>query len=234
MYSFILKKITGTFRERMTCVMKLYQFSIVVMVVTMLAACKKEKSQEEPVVQNTCDYAPYTTGSSFAYQQVAVSSPDTFHYTLQVMGDSTVNGEQFRVLEDDAGSGMSLFRCGGGTYVQVADIAAVSNVPSNVVRTVYLKDNVALGGGWQEQFPINLPIVGDVQLVVDYTIMQKGTSKTVLGTVYKDVIGVRMEVSIPPYLPPTELSTNYYAKGVGLIQLDTDTDTTRLQTYTIR
>ncbi|AWO01615.1 hypothetical protein DLD77_07860 [Chitinophaga alhagiae] len=214
--------------------MKFYQLFAGVMVVVLLAACKKEKSQEEPVVQNTCDYAPYTTGSSFAYQQVAVSSPDTFYYTLQVMGDSVVNGEQFRVLEDDAGSGMSLFRCGGGSYVQLADIAAVSNVPSNVVKTEYLKENVALGGGWQEQFPINLPIVGDVQLTVDYTIMQKGTSKTVLGTVFNNVIGVRMEVSVPPYLPPTELSTNYYAKGVGLIQLDTDTDTTRLQSYAIR
>ncbi len=201
----------------------------------MLAACKKEKSLEEPVKTGTCDYAPYSTGSTFAYEQVAVGAPDTFKYTMEVKGDSVVGGKTFRVLEADDGSGStSLFRCGGGDYIQLADVTELTNAPTELVQTVYLKDNLALGKTWEEEFLINLPIVGEVPLTVTYTIVQRGTAKTVLGTNYKDVIGVRMDISIDPFLPLTELSTNYYAKGVGLIQLDTDSDTTRLRSYTIR
>ena len=201
----------------------------------MLAACKKEKSLEEPVKTGTCDYAPYSTGSTFAYEQVAIGAPDTFRYTMEVKGDSVVGGKTFRVLETDDGSGsMSLFRCGGGDYIQLADVSELTGTPSEPVQTIYLKDNLALGKTWEEEFIIDLPIIGEIPLTVTYTIIQRGTGKTVLGTNYKDVIGVRMDISADPFLPVTELSTNYYAKGVGLIQLDTDSDTTRLRSYTIR
>lgn len=205
-----------------------------VTVVLLFVSCKKEKSLEGSFKGNTCDYAPYSTGSSFAYQQVIVSLPDTFSFTLLAKQDTALGGELYRVLEDEMTGGVSLFRCGGGDYIQLADISELPGAPTEPVKTTYLKDNVNLGQGWEEQIPVTLPVIGDVVLTVNYTVMQKGTNKTVLGTTYEDVIGVRMEVSAPPFLPPTELSTNYYAKGVGLIQLDTEEDTTRLSAYTIR
>lgn len=215
--------------------MKLPLLVAIVIAVGTLASCKKEKSREEPVKTGTCDYAPYTTGSLFEYEQVAAGSPDTVEYTLEVKGDSTVDGKVYRVLEaDGVADDVSLFRCGGGDYIQLADVSGLTGTPLGIVQSVYLKDNVGLGSSWNEKFPVDLPVIGSVDVTVTYTIMQRGTSKTVLGKVYKDVIGVRTEISVEPFLPRTELSTNYYAKGVGLIELDTEEDTTRLISYTIR
>lgn len=214
--------------------MRFQLFPAGIIVVLLLAACKKEKSLEEPLVQNTCDYAPYSTGSVFEYEQTYAATPDTDAFSLQVKGDSMVNNELYRLLEEDGGGATSLFRCGGGSYIQLADVSELTNTASEPVQTIYLKDNVPLGQGWEDQFIINLPIVGKVELTANYTVIQRGTSKTVLGKVYKDVIGVRMEVSVPPYLPPTEFNTGYYAKGVGLIEMNNDTDTIRLKSYTIR
>ena len=215
--------------------MKLPLFAATLIAVGVLAACKKEKSREEPEKAGTCEYAPYTTGSSFTYKQVSIDVPDTLEYTMEVKGDSIVEGKKFRVLEaDDAAMSISLFRCGGGDYFQLADASGLTGTPLGLVQTVYLKDSQPLGGTWEEQFPVDVPVIGRVNVTVSYTIVQRGTGKTVLGKAYKDVFGVRMDISLEPLLPRTELSTNYYARGVGLIQLDTDADTTRLATYTIR
>ncbi|RPD40300.1 hypothetical protein [Chitinophaga barathri] len=198
------------------------------------AACKKETSFEEPFKGNTCDYAPYTTGSVFEYEMVDVATGDTLDYTLRVEGDTVYNGEDFRKLTDDFTGEYSLFRCGGGNYQQLLDVSAIPNAPADPIKTDYLKDNMRLGESWTELLPVTLPVIGDVNINIAYTIIQKGTGKTVLGVQFSEVIGVRMEVSVPPILPPETLTTNYYAKGVGLIQVDRFEDTTYLKTYTIK
>lgn len=205
------------------------------LVITLLifAACKKEVSVEEPVSANACDYAPYTAGSVFEYEMVDVATQDTLDYTLRVEGDTVYNGDDFRKLTDDFTGEYSLFRCGGGDYEQLLDVSAIPNAPADPIKTVYLKDDIALGQSWEELLPVTLPVIGDINITITYTIMQKGTSKDVLGTRFNDVIGVRMEVSVPPVLPPETLTTNFYAKGVGLIQVDRVEDTTRLKSYTL-
>jgi hypothetical protein len=214
--------------------MKFLPLTAVIVTTVLLAGCRKEKSLEEVAPRNICDYAPYSQGSFFEYELVNVSPTDTLLYTMHVRGDSLINEEEFSLLEDDLTGAISLFRCGNGDYVQLADVSGLSNAPTEPVKTTYLKENLSLGQTWREEIPVTLLVLGDVVLTIDYTIIQKGTGKTVRGVSYKDVMGVRMDVSIPPFLPPTELSTNYYAKGLGLIQADTDSDTTRLKSYTIR
>ncbi|MBO9152781.1 hypothetical protein ACFOTA_11225 [Chitinophaga sp. GCM10012297] len=201
--------------------------------ILLLAACKKESSLEEPFKPNYCDYAPYSTGSVFSYEMADVLTGDTLAYTLRVEGDTTYNNEPFRKLTDDFTGEYSLFRCGGGNYEQLLDVSAIPDAPPDPIKTVYLKDDLRLGEHWEELIPVSLPVIGDVNITITYTIIQKGTSKTVLAETFSDVIGVRMEVSVPPVLPPETLMVNYYAKGVGLIQVDRFEDTTRLKSYTI-
>lgn len=202
--------------------------------ILLFAACKKEKSFEEPFKPNYCDYAPYSTGSVFTYEMTDVLSGDTMEYTLRVEGDTMYNNEPFRKLTDDLTGEYSLFRCGSGNYEQLLDVSAIPNAPPDPIKTLYLKDGLRPGESWEEQIPVTLPVIGDVNITLTYTIIQKGTSKTVLAETFSDVIGVRMEVSAPPVLPPETLSVSYYAKGVGLIQVDRFEDTTRLKSYTIQ
>lgn len=214
--------------------MKLSPVFRLVFAVMVLAACKKEESGEKPFQSNVCDYAPYTPGSSFNYEFVHVSPPGSEHFVLQVKRDSIVRKESYRVLEDGITGEFSLFDCGGGDYVQLLAVTGIPNAPVQPIKTTYLKENISLGQGWAEDVPITINGLGDFMLNIRYTVVQKGSNKTVLGKVYTNVIGVEMEVSVPPFIPAQVLSTNYYAKGVGLIELDRLEDTTRLRSYVIK
>lgn len=214
--------------------MKLSRFLGLIVAIALLVSCGKEESLEEPYRGSSCDYAPYTAGSSFEYEQTGGDPADTFQYILEAKGDTVFNGETYLWLEDDASSGFSLFKCGEGKYEQLVDVSSIPYAPADPVKTVYLRDDLPRGGSWIEQLPLTIPGVGDLLLVMQYTIVEKGTNKTVLGKEYSDVIGVQMDVSMPPLIPAQVLSTSFYAKGVGLIQADREEDTTRLVTYTIR
>lgn len=210
--------------------MKLRSPGLIALIFVM-AACGKEQSLEEPYRGNVCDYAPYSQGSVFEYEQTGV---DTFNYTLRVAGDTSLDGEPYILLEDNVSGGFSLFKCGGGAYMQLVDVSSLPNAPQEPIKTVYLRDDLPRGGSWTEVLPLNIPGVGELPLTLRYTIVEKGAAKTVLGKSYTDVIGVQMDVSMPPLITPQVLSTSFFAKGIGLIQADREEDTTRLKAYTIR
>ena len=139
-----------------------------------MVACGKEQSLEGPYRGNVCDYAPYSVGSVFEYEQ---TGSDTFHYTLRVSGDTSLDGEPYILLEDDALGGFSLFRCGGGAYTQLVDVSSLPNAPQEPVRTVYLRDDLPRGGNWTEVLPLTVPGVGELPLTLRYTIVEKGVRK---------------------------------------------------------
>lgn len=214
--------------------MKLSPFLSLVFAVMVLAACKKETSYEGPLQSHVCNYAPYTAGSSFNYEFVNVNPAGSEDFVLMVKGDSVIGNESYRVLEDDITGEFSLFDCNGVDYVQLLAVTGIPNAPTQPIKTTYLKENVPLGQGWSEDIPVTITGLGDFMLNIRYTIIQKGSNKTVLGKAYTNVIGVEMEVSVPPFISPQILSTNYYAKDVGLIELDRFEDTTRLRSHIIR
>ncbi|WP_341841997.1 hypothetical protein [Chitinophaga caseinilytica] len=195
------------------------------------SACTKEKSKETPIKGTTCDYAPYFTGATFSYNMVD-GSTDTLRYTLLVKGDSMISGQPWRVLEDVDMGDKSLFRCGGGEYETMADFSDIPGAQADKFHTVYLRDNLPPGGSWTESVLVDIPILGKVNVTVTHTIIQKGAPKTTKqGQTFDDVIGVRTEASVPPVYPAQEIFTNFYAKGVGLIQLESPTDTTYITSY---
>lgn len=205
-----------------------------IVLIAAFSACKKEESREAPLSGNTCDYAPYTTGSQFEYQQTGINPVDTFNYVMRVKGDTVVDGSTYRLLRDEETGDFSMFQCRSTVYTQLMSPGSLPDAPAEAVRTNYLYTNIALGGGWSEQMVVTIPGLGDLLMTINYTIVKKGTSKTVLGKEYNNVIGVRMDISVPPIINSEELSTTYYAKGLGLIEMDMEEDTTRLKTYTIR
>jgi hypothetical protein len=143
-----------------------------------------------------------------------------------------ISGQPWRVLEDVDMGDKSLFRCGGGEYETMADFSEVTGAPTDKFHTVYLRDNLPPGGSWNETIAVDIPVLGKVNVTVTHTIIQKGSPKTTKqGQTFEDVIGVRTEASVPPVYPAREIFTNFYAKGVGLIQLESQTDTTYITSY---
>ncbi|UYQ92883.1 hypothetical protein MKQ68_22645 [Chitinophaga horti] len=209
-------------------------FAVLSGVMIIASACRKEKSQEGTPVEELCSYAPYYTGSSFAYTNTTIDD-DVTEYSVTVTGDSTIDGKKYKMLETDLDGSIAFSRCEGGVYTQVATDVALQGYEADIIISTNLKDNVRAGSSWEDTLSADTPL-GYAKLTLTYTITQKDISKTVLTETFKNVIGVRMDASATIMGFPVDLgtlATNYYAAGVGLIQVDTDSDTTRITSYTI-
>jgi hypothetical protein len=197
-------------------------------------SCSKEKSQEGDSITTPaagCDYAPYTTGSSFSY--INISNNDTSDYTLTVTGDTTINGTTYKKVGND-----SVFICSAcedGVYTQVANLLTFQGYKANDLKLTYLKDNVPAGANWRDTITVSNGSVSTTG-VLEFTITEKDVKKTVNGKEYENVIAVRMDafaIVLNNPVPVGTISTSYYGKGIGLIEADQEQDTTKIVSYTI-
>ncbi|WP_143308570.1 hypothetical protein [Chitinophaga vietnamensis] len=210
----------------------LYYLGTILLSCLLLFSCSKEMSREGTGPVSTCDYAPYTQGSTFTYLNFN-QAKDSATYTLTVDGDTTINGNVYKKLRDD-----SVFMCSGckdGTYSQVASIMSFQGFKASDLRLNYLKDFLPAGSVWKDTITASNGTIATTG-VLQYTILGKGAGKTVNGKAYTDVITVQMEAAAivgGNPVPVGILSTSYYAKGVGLIEADQAQDTTILLSYRI-
>ncbi|SKA16778.1 hypothetical protein SAMN04488128_1021273 [Chitinophaga eiseniae] len=198
----------------------------------LLIACSKEMSHDGTGFP-TCDYAPYTTGSSFSYIDVNLTQ-DTLAYTLTVSGDTTVNGNTYKMVGDD-----SVFFCSSckdGIYTQIASIFTFQGYKADSLQLTYLKETAAMGSSWSDTVTISNGTL-TTKAVLQHTIVQKGVTKTVNGKNYPDVIAVKLDASAIVLNNPVTIgtiSTSYYAKGIGLIEADQADDTIKLVSYILK
>lgn len=218
-----------------------------VLCVLLTQSCRKEYSKEDmdlpvvvvptppmpPVAQPAmCSYAPYKIGSSFNYQIVNVASNDTFLYTIDVKRDTLLNGIRYAVL--NSGTTEQYINCNNnGVYSVYEPAVILPNYQTSAGIRRFLYDYKELGGTWSDT--INLINAGQKQTgLLQYTVLEKGTSKTVLGKVYTDVIGVRQDAALlinGKVYPLNTIATYYYSPGVGYIETDNATDTIRIKSY---
>ncbi len=198
----------------------------------LLFSCSKEMSTETDSPNNSCSYAPYSQGSSFTYLSVN-QSKDSTTYTLTVNGDTTINGNVYRKIGDD-----KVFMCSGctnGVYTQIASILSFDGYKAADLRLTYLNDFLPVGSSWTDTISVKNDSTTSTA-VLQYTIMEKGGNRMVNGKGYTDVITVQTDASatvMNTLLPLGTISTNYYAKGIGLIESDQSQDTTTLVGYTL-
>ncbi|WP_147243433.1 hypothetical protein [Chitinophaga flava] len=199
---------------------------------TLLIACSKEMSKEGTGFP-TCDYAPYTTGSSFSYIDVG-QKQDTTSYTLTVSGDTTIGGTTYKKVRDD--SVFFCSNCKDGIYTQIASLLTFQGYKADNVPLTYLKETVPQGSSWQDTVNVSNGTV-TTKAILQHTIVQKGFTKTVNGKDYPDVIAVKLDAStilLDNAVPVGTVSTSYYAKGIGLIEADQTQDTIKLVSYIIK
>ena len=199
---------------------------------SLFLACKKEYSKEgldlvvvtppvadTPVIVATCEYNPYTVGSKFDYSYVTEAN-DTIAYTLGVVGDTTISGHRFSILSD--GYNRQFIRCDNGSYYLFEKGVAEPGYQRPDGFRLYLHDDKPLGGTWADT--VNAVVSGQPSVgLLQYTVLEKNSTRTVLGHTYTDVIGVRQDAALliagKVYFLNT-IATYYYAKKVGYIEVE--------------
>jgi hypothetical protein len=167
-------------------------------------SCKKAAISALP------DYLPMTAGSTWTYQPSVGSS-----YTLTATNKDTVaHGKTFKVFTGTNGQNRYRMKA-ANEYYQLTIIPQLS--PDGFAE-LFLKDNQAVGANWKSSLPVNVPTI-PIPLTANllYTIKAKDTTRTVSGKIFKKVVHVNLDVSIPP-LGSVGGGNFYFADKVGLIE----------------
>lgn len=182
-----------------------------------LFSCQKEGST--PVVP-PANYMSFTANSTWNYESTDNIAKDSVAYTLlSTNTDSTINGKVYHVFTK-TNNPNQYYNLTGNDYYTFQNLPATTGTKS--LETVYLKDNVAVNGTWQQSYTVSasgLPLT--INLV--NTIAEKNTTLVVNGVTYTDVIHVTTALSanvsgfpIPAGAIVTDIQT-YFAKKVGMI-----------------
>lgn len=202
---------------------KLFSAMFFCSVVVLFSQCKKDITPDPIPVAKT--YLPLSSGSTFSYRSIVNS--DTSDYTLTVTsGDSVVKGKSYVKLTSSDGKTRYRDRI-DSNYFQIAGYPSLPGSP--VYEENYLKANVAVNATWTSFFSLTNPLGFPPEFiaVATYKLVSKGSSLTVNGTIFKDVIHVRLtdvsaynDSTLAPPAAVTGIATGdfYYALGVGLIQ----------------
>ncbi len=206
--------------------------------ILLLTSCQKDFSAEYGLAQNNpttigntttnvaadnckeCGYIPTCNGSVFNYKtqrgglQIGTSGSAS-SYTLTYISDTTIGGKLYKKMKGDAQQ-ITYINCSTGNSTQLY-VNPQSNTQISVYKITQLKANEPVGTTWKD---INT-LGNNLSEYSYYKIEAKGTTKTVFGKVYNDVIKVRLDVKSEITGVAQEQSTYtemYYAKGVGLIE----------------
>lgn len=193
---------------------------------SLLMGCKKSGGDDSGGTTTLSAYMSVTANSSWQYEQIANpsgGSPTTTNYTVTSTNrDSTISGKQYHVYTNSSTGGSEYYNITGSDYYQYRDLPAAVGVGK--IEALYLKDNVAINGTWNQNITVTVSSV-PITLTLTYTVIEKNTTKIVNGITYNEVIGVKTVITpATPGIPASAITgdiKSYYARKVGLIQNDT-------------
>lgn len=187
-----------------------------------MASCGKDDTNPSNPAHDS--YMNSNAGSSWTYHEVDSSGviPKSSDYIItSTSNDTTINSKKYHVYN---------YSYGGSQYLNVLgnDYYKFDSIPGggggNVER-LYLKDNVAVGAKWGQDFTFNIPGVPiPIPLTVSNKIVEKDISRTVNGIDYTNVIHVSTTLSSAIITAPSDFTSNidsYYAENYGLIENST-------------
>lgn len=184
-------------------------FACIVLLAT--SGCKKDDADDNNGTNNnTVNYNPLTTGSTWTYE-----SNDGTSYTLTNSGRDTVaSSRTYKVLTNS--NGPNVYKAKSVTdhyqYIKIPELG------SSGIEALYLKEDAAVNATWQHSQLLSVPNIPlPLPATFTYTVKEKGISRTVKGKAYADVIHVGLVVSVTG-LGSLGGGEFYYAKGIGLIE----------------
>jgi hypothetical protein len=165
-----------------------------------------------------CIYFPMCDGSWYTYDVLLGGTTQVVTDTFRYVKDTTIGNLVFKKMLSAAQKTYSYQNCtnGASRSINYNAVSAGGTTVSKIDITP-LKANLPVNGTWTDTITN-----GAGQAVLyNYTLKEKGVSRTVNGKVFPDVIHVYFETGID--LPlfgffVTNTSDYYYAKGVGFIE----------------
>jgi len=173
-----------------------------------------------PVVPATNDYQPFDTGSTWRYQDSLESSLDT---TTNILTGKTnvIDAKTFYEMAESNRTGKDTSYYYKGEHNYISNTKGFADGVGT--ELLYLNDNEAVGYTWNGQAVADNPLV-----IGTYkgTILEKDISKTVLGKNYTNVIHTQVVLTLTILGTAGDLTCDFYtAKGIGIIEMDTDDGT---------
>lgn len=181
----------------------------------LFVGCKKEDDTSNSTAEN---YLPNSAGSNWTYKVTTGGTvQSTVKYTVSNR-DTTAAGKTYRVIEGNNGTNQYYAK-------QSSDYFNFRSVSGQGLELLFLKDNVAVNGTWNTSQTLTgltgLPGgITSANILIAYTIKEKGTTKTVSGTTYNNVIKVEAVLSAGASILTLPLGTAefYFSKGVGIVE----------------
>ncbi len=190
---------------------------LLVVISAFLFSCSKERSLEN-TNGNKVTYLPHVDGAVWHYEDTMTRSGFTLKATDQV---DTIEDILFYVYENipDESPGDTTYSLIG----RKDDAYYISGFLPQLgdEKLLVLKQEAAVNETWSQK----VAVAGSDSIELVFKITKKGTSHTVLGHPYGQVIQVGIATSVSlgqgnSFLVP--LGSLYYAAGIGIIQLDVD------------
>lgn len=200
-------------------------------IASLISSCKKSDTQT-PAPTPADKYMNYTAGSEWNIETVndASTSPVTVNYKLTSSDrDSTINSKAYHVYTNSIGANEYYYNTGNDYY----NYRVLSpGLGGGSAEILYLKDNAAVGTEWSQSFPVT---ISGVPITATFTnkIEERGTTKTINGVEYKDVIKVKTTLQITGIPFATTINNDiykYYSPKVGPITERTSIDISSLGT----
>jgi hypothetical protein len=179
------------------------------------ASCDKDDDSTPPAA----NYQPTSAGSTWTYETTNNITTVKASFTVTAKGtDTTIGTKTYKVYTNSAGTNDYYYN-NGSDYYQFGGIAGITDN----TELLYLKTNLAAGAGWDETKTVSIPSLGNANVKLSYTFVEKVASMTVEGNAYSDVLHIKVTLSnitvsgIPIPVTLQELHF-YYAPGVGRIK----------------
>lgn len=195
-----------------------YRISYALLAIFIFTSCKKDETKKADPLPETA-YIYTIEGSTWNYHEIKKSGPTSVEsdYTLTSSAKDTLIGpRKYHVYNYNYGKNQYLF-LSGHSYFQYDSIPGLKII----FEREYLRDDAAVGNSWTQN--LNAPVPGlptTIPVIVTYTIVARGTTRTVNNKSYSNVIHVSTSLSSIG-LPSDALTSDiqsYYAEDYGLIE----------------
>lgn len=187
------------------------------------------------------DYWPTALGNQWTYEL-----DGTAQSPMTIVSIDPVNGNNYFTFSAPSGPASATQRIrkdSGNYYIRTETITLPANppLPASVTsgnETIILKDYLDVGGTWTDSYVQTTTYTGMPPLTLNitrtYTIMEKGSTYTINGETFDNVIVTQLhQVYTGDTGAGESISTYFFAKDVGPIKIITGTTTQQILSYTI-
>lgn len=190
-----------------------------------LSSCGKDGDDEDTTPAE--NYLHTTAGSTWNYRTVdniTPGAPEDYTRT-STSRDTTINSKTYHIYTNSS-TGESEYNGKSGNDYWIFQ-ALPDELGGTDQENLYLKAGAAVNASWSQTYPLD--IMGfSINAKITNTIVSKGGSKIVNGTVYNNVIDVKTDIAITGlpagFVTFTTDIHQFYAPKFGLIESRTKLD----------